>query len=58
MAVVTARTYADVTLPGAADTTKILRAAVGQDTADNQDLPVEVFIDSESTGIAIVDEGA
>jgi hypothetical protein len=58
MAVVTARTYATVTLPGAAGTTNILRAAVGQDTADNQNLPLEVFISSESTGIAIVDEGA
>lgn len=58
MAVVTARTLANVTLPGADHTTKILRAAVGQDTADNVDLPIEVLISSEATGIGTVDEGA
>ena len=58
MAVVTARTYATTTLPGAAATTNFLRAAVDQDTADNLDLPIEVLVSTETTGVAVVDEGA
>jgi hypothetical protein len=58
MAVVTARTYATDTLPGATAATNFLRAAVDQDTADNQDLPIEVFNSTEATGVATVDEGA
>lgn len=58
MAVATSRTYADVTHTGASGTTKMLRAAVGQDTADNADLPLEVFIAVEATGVGVVDQGA
>lgn len=58
MAVVTARTYATTTLPGAAAVTDILRAAVGQDDADNANLPIEVLVSTEASGVATVDEGA
>lgn len=54
MAVVTSRTYANVTLTGASSTSKILRAAPGQDTADNANLPVEQFITVEATGVGTV----
>ena len=55
MAVVATRTYANVTHTGASSTTSILRAAVGQDTADNANLPVEQFITVEATGVGTVD---
>jgi hypothetical protein len=55
MAVVSSRTYANVTHTGASSTTSILRAAPGQDTADNQNLPLEKFITVEATGVGTVD---
>lgn len=58
MAVATSREYVGVTLPGAAASTKMLRAAVGQDPADNDDLPLEVFIHVEEVGVGVVDTGA
>lgn len=57
MAVATSRTYADVTLPGASTTTKFLRAAVGQDTDDNANLPIEVWATVQATGVGVVDDG-
>ncbi len=57
MAAATERDYDAVTLPGASGTTQMLRAAVGQDPADNTNLPLEVFIDVEETGVGVVDRG-
>lgn len=54
MAATTHRQYVGVTLPGAAASTKMLRAAVGQDAVNNQGLPLEEFIEVETTGEGIV----
>lgn len=55
MAVNTNRDYDAVSLPNAASTTRILRGAVGQDSADNTDLPIEKFLEVEATGLAVVE---
>jgi len=55
MAVAVTRTYASVTHTGASNTTDILRAAVGQDTDDGLNTPVEIFIAVEATGVGVVD---
>lgn len=57
MAVQTSRLYEDVTHTGASGPTSILRAAVGQDDDDNQDLPIEVFLAVEAVGVGVVDRG-
>jgi hypothetical protein len=53
MAVATHREYDDVVHTGAASTTptKMLRAAVGQDPDDNQNLPLDVFLEVEAVGV-------
>jgi hypothetical protein len=55
MSVATHRNYANVTHTGASHTSKMLRAAVGQDPADNADLPLEVFLAVEATGVGVVE---
>jgi len=57
MSVATSREYVGVTLPGAAASTKMLRAAVGQDPDDNENLPLETFIAVEEVGVGVVDQG-
>ena len=55
MAVASSRTYANVTHTGASNTTQILRAAVGNDTDDGLNTPVEVFLTVEATGVGSID---
>lgn len=57
MAVAESRDYDEVTHTGAAGTTQMLRAAVGQDPDDNADLPLEVFLNVEAVGVGVVDQG-
>lgn len=54
MAVNTSRSYGTVTHIDAASTTRILRGAVGQDNANNTNLPIEKFIAVENTGRGVV----
>lgn len=60
MAVATSREYVEVRHlgAGASHTTRMLRAPVGLDTDDYENLPLEVFLDVEHTGEPTVDEGA
>lgn len=56
MAVATHRQYDDVVHTGSASVTptKMLRAAVGQDPEDNENLPLDVFLSVESVGVGNV----
>lgn len=55
MAVATSRTTASVTHTGASNTTSILRVPIGLDSDDYTDLPIEVFLTVEATGVGTVD---
>lgn len=55
MAVNTNRSYDNVTHTGASTASKFLRGAVGQDNADNTNLPIEVFVAAEYTGVGRVE---
>jgi hypothetical protein len=54
MAAVTSRTYTTVLHTGASNETAVLRNIVGQDTDDNEDLPIETFLAVEATGVGAV----